>query len=113
MLPHKTIAATASLGLLVFPLLAVAYHQHHAQARADTVGQQPQIYLAQSSAKTKGAPVSVGDTVDMSRVKVVDQPEVYGLGIAPAGNIYAIVGDLLVRMNPETGKVLSILRQVD
>ncbi|MGR3199970.1 MAG: hypothetical protein ACU0DH_13930 [Paracoccus sp. (in: a-proteobacteria)] len=39
-------------------------------------------------------------------------PGSYGLGVSPAGHRYAIVGGYLVRIDDQSGKVLSVLRQL-
>lgn len=111
MLPRKIVAATASVGLLVLPIFAVAYNNDIAQAHAQPAAQHARMYQAKSDSAAD-ASVRVGDTVNLEQVDIVEEPEVYGLGFSPAGNRYAIIDNLLVRLNPDTGKVLSILREI-
>lgn len=111
MLPRKIIAATASVGLFVLPIFAVAYNHDIAQAHAQPVTEHARMYQAKSTSAADAA-VRVGDTVNLEQVDIVEEPEIYGLGLSPAGNRYAIIGNLLVRLNPNTGKVLSILREI-
>ena len=111
MLPRKIVAATASVGLLVLPIFAVAYNHDIAQAHAQPAAQHARMYQAKSDSAAD-ASVRVGDTVNLEQVDIVEEPEVYGLGLSPAGNRYAIIDNLLVRLNPDTGKVLSILREI-
>lgn len=57
--------------------------------------------------------IGVGQIVDLDRVHVISRPGLYGLGSAPAGQRYAIVNGRLVRVDRDTGRILSILRVVD
>lgn len=55
----------------------------------------------------------VGELIDWNRVHIVSRPGLYGLGAAPAGQRYAIVDGRLVRVDDDTGRILSILRVVE
>lgn len=57
--------------------------------------------------------IGVGDVIDWNGVHAVTRPGLYGLGDAPRGQRYAIVNGRLVRVDRETGRILSILRLVD
>lgn len=55
----------------------------------------------------------VGRTVDGNRLHRVSRPGLYGMSQPPAGSAYGIVDDRLIRFDPESGRILSIIRQVD
>ena len=112
MLPHRKVAATACLGLMLLPIFAVAQSHTFAQAHAEPAGHKMQLIQADSAGSDKKT-VRVGDTVSMEQIDIVEQPEIYGLGLSPADNRFAIIDNQLVRLDPETGKVLSILRQIN
>ena len=57
--------------------------------------------------------LSVGDVLDWDDIHIVNQPGLYGLGNPPDGNRYAIVDGRLVRVESETGRLLSIIRLVN
>ncbi|RNF33483.1 hypothetical protein A7A09_016755 [Paracoccus methylarcula] len=64
-------------------------------------------------AKKHGIRLGVGDFIDWDDVHIVTRPGRYGLSMPPDGNRYAIVDGQLVRVNRDSGKILSILRLVD
>lgn len=53
-----------------------------------------------------------GDFVHPSQVRLIDRPGVFGLSDAPDGDSYALIGDRLARIDPQTGQIMSILRKV-
>lgn len=55
----------------------------------------------------------VGDIVDWDNIHIVTQPGYYGLSTPPDGDRYAIIDGQLVRVNRESGQILSILRMVE
>lgn len=57
--------------------------------------------------------VVVGDVFDLNSIHIVTQPGLYGLGKPPASNSYAVIGGQLVRVDSDTGRLLSIIRMVD
>ena len=59
------------------------------------------------------AGVHVGDTLDPKRLHPVSRPGLYGIGHVPSGANYGVIDGLLVRYDPESRKVLSIVRAVD
>ena len=70
---------------------------------------------AETGAATMGArqAISVGDTLSRNRVHFVTEPGAYGLGRNVPGSEYAIANGRLIRIDPATLKVLSILRVQD
>lgn len=56
-------------------------------------------------------PVSVGERLAPAEIHVVAHPGRYGLGPQLRGSHYGIVGGQLIRFDPHTYKVQSILRQ--
>ena len=63
--------------------------------------------------KAAGDGFVVGDVLDLGTIHIINQPSLYGLGRPPNGNRYAIVAGSLVRIDSETGRLLSIIRLVD
>lgn len=63
--------------------------------------------------QAKKSPIRVGDVIDLGSVHVVTRPGAYGLSVPPAGDSYAIVDKRLVRVDSDSGKILSILRLID
>lgn len=57
--------------------------------------------------------LAVGDVLDWDDIHLIRQPGLYGLGDPPGGNRYAIVDGRLVRVESETGRLLSIIRLVN
>lgn len=140
---HRLVAATAGLLLAISPISAFAEPPAHAKAnkasRSVDKGKQHVIVkrdnaerriivagncppgLAKKSpacvppgqAKKHGIHHGVGDIINWNDVHVVTRPGRYGLSMPPDGNRYAIVDGQLVRVNEDSGKILSILRLVD
>lgn len=106
--PLYIIAATAVLGLSAISYTAVADNQPVVQDSTAT------LRLLASSADPHTTPrLKVGQRVDAAHIQLVDAPGVYGLSLPPDGNRYAIVAEHVVRVDPQTGKILSILRPID
>lgn len=49
----------------------------------------------------------------MQKLHEITRPGLYGLGRAPGDNRYGVIGDKLVRYDPQTGRILSVIRTVD
>lgn len=135
MTPHRTIRAVATGLLLSLAGLAFAAPPDinpsaqamrglvgHAHALSHTANRFAQAGCPPGATgagclppgQTKaGAGVVVGQVLNLKRAHIVSHPGRYGLGNAPSGNRYAIVGGHLVRVDAGSGKVLSILRMVD
>lgn len=71
-------------------------------------GQQAQE--AQATSRAVEHKLATGDILSPDQVEFIDHPGRYGLGTQLRGSRYAIVGDHLVRIDPATMQVLSILR---
>lgn len=56
---------------------------------------------------------AVGAVIDLGSVHLVSRPGLYGLGEPPKGQRYAVVNGRLMRVDRETGRILSIIRIVD
>ena len=69
--------------------------------------------MASTGGEGKAAGPQVGHTVKADTLHRVTRPGLYGMSQAPAGSAYGIVNDRLIRFDPATGRVLSIIRQVD
>lgn len=122
------IAAGAGLMLALSPAAAVQALQHGpgGQKPAATVVQPAPAALriaacapddrsagcAKGGARKSGG-ISVGQIVDPAHAHMITHPGRYGLSNAPGNNRYAVVAGKLVRIDEESGKILSILRSID
>ena len=88
--------AAAALAAVVAMVLHEPLLPHPAQAQESTIAAAPLI----------------GDVPRQELVTPIAVPGSYGLGVSPAGHRYAIVGGYLVRIDDQSGKVLSVLRQL-
>ena len=57
--------------------------------------------------------VRVGASVAPGKLHRVSRPGLYGMSEPPVCSAYGIVDNRLIRFDPESGRVLSIIRQVD
>lgn len=55
----------------------------------------------------------VGEHVDPQDLHQIQRPALYGIGQSPAGSAYGVVQGQLIRFDPLSLQVLSIIRQVD
>ncbi len=69
----------------------------------------PQAFAA-GAPDAESSEFGVGDVLPAEEVHIISQPGLYGLGPEPADSKYAIAHGMLIRIDPKTGKVLSILR---
>jgi len=90
-------------GLFVVPALA-CLAQQVGEAAAP---------VAQAIAEQPAAMLQVGDHLDAARLHQVTRPGLYGMSQAPMGSRYGIVDGKLIRYDPESAQVLSIIRQVE
>lgn len=58
-------------------------------------------------------PFKIGARVDPQELHVVTRPGLYGVGHPPRGNSYGVVNGRLIRFNPDTMQVLSVIRDID
>lgn len=67
-----------------------------------------------SFAPSKRRPaLQVGENYDPAKVHLVTEPGRYGLGTPPQGSQYAVIDSYLVRVEPVSMKVLSVIRLVN
>uniref|UniRef100_UPI00351A8736 hypothetical protein n=1 Tax=uncultured Paracoccus sp. TaxID=189685 RepID=UPI00351A8736 len=57
--------------------------------------------------------VMVGETAMPGRLHVISHPGRYGLGPDLPGSIYGVVDGMLVRIDPNTREIQSVIRRVD
>lgn len=57
--------------------------------------------------------LQVGESYDPAKVHLVTEPGRYGLGTPPQGSQYAVIDSYLVRVEPGSMKVLSVIRLVN
>ncbi|KGJ04114.1 hypothetical protein SAMN04487972_11465 [Paracoccus halophilus] len=84
-------------------------------AMAEQAGLMPQPAddaAAQAIAPARGG-LQVGQIIDGGGLHRVSRPGLYGMSQPPAGSAYGIMDDRLIRFDPESGRVLSIIRQVE
>ncbi|TWI36997.1 hypothetical protein IQ24_00787 [Paracoccus sulfuroxidans] len=60
-----------------------------------------------------GKGISVGEALPPGKIHVITRPGLYGMGEPPRGSRYGIVNGRLIRFDPGTSRVLSVIRQVD
>ncbi|AUH33982.1 hypothetical protein [Paracoccus tegillarcae] len=58
----------------------------------------------------KDKPIAVGDVLSAGQLHIITEPGLYGLGRKVGKSEYAVSGGQLIRVDPKTLKVLSILR---
>lgn len=88
------------------PIAAIAV----ATALAVGIAEMPQMHWASMSAMAQSAGFSVGDKLATAEVHIINNPGRYGLGPPPAGSAYAVAHGMLIRIDPKSGQVLSIMR---
>ncbi|MDO5613565.1 MAG: hypothetical protein Q4G14_10040 [Paracoccus sp. (in: a-proteobacteria)] len=116
---HRGVAAVfvllTAVALVPLPLIAQAQGngrgQDSAQSCAPGLASRDPACAPAGQAQQNG--LQVGDVLNLGSIHIVTHPGLYGLGTPPAGDHYAIVNGRLIRVDGETGKVLSILRIVD
>ncbi|WGR62546.1 hypothetical protein E3U26_17470 (plasmid) [Paracoccus ferrooxidans] len=96
---QSLILAAALIGLLAPATLAQGVGQAAKANAQATFGQ--------------SAMLRVGDRLDSARLHQVTRPGLYGMSEAPSGSRYGIVDGKLIRYDPESAQVLSIIHQVD
>lgn len=70
------------------------------------------IFVGDAAAQSKGQ-VVIGEVVPASKIHIISHPGRYGLGPELPGSQYAIVDNMLVRLDPKTHEIQSIIRRVD
>ncbi|WP_282603008.1 hypothetical protein [Paracoccus sp. PARArs4] len=55
----------------------------------------------------------VGDIAPRDGTHIVSRPGLYGLSVPPEGDVYAVLGGQLVRLDATSRKILSRMRPVD
>lgn len=113
MLVSRCLVAAFCIAASLAPALVVAGSVVNLQSVRNVEMPNAQMTLVQGSSKNAKYSPMVGDRVNTKRVHMVENPGKYGLGRAPAKDRYAIIGHQLVRINPNTGQILSIIRRVD
>lgn len=68
------------------------------------------VAAAVGAASADSVKVVAGEAPPIDSIYFIDEPGVYGLGPEIPGSRYAIVANVLVRLDSKTNKVLSILR---
>lgn len=64
-------------------------------------------------AAQEGGGLRVGGRLDPARLHPVKRPGLYGMSEPPPGSRYGIVEGRLIRYDPGSAQVLSIIREVD
>ncbi|RDW12549.1 hypothetical protein [Paracoccus thiocyanatus] len=77
------------------------------------IGQQAGRADQAAAPADRPAVLRVGDRLEEVRLHMVTRPGLYGMSQAPDGSRYGIVDGKLIRYDPESAQVLSIIRQVD
>lgn len=66
-----------------------------------------------AAAAAKLEAFGVGDVLSRDEVHIITSPGLYGLGPEPPGSRYAVSRGKLIRIDPSTYQVKSILRRQD
>lgn len=109
---HKTTATVAGLVLALSAFATVVQPglaPQQPQPQPEAIAPEPYLHAAGGTPPA----ISIGEPVDAARVHVVAEPGLYGLSEPPPENRYAIVDGHLVRVDEDSGKILSILREVE
>lgn len=91
----RPVAASAAAAVLAYCFTVSSFAQG---ATNDGAASSPPIF-------------QVGDILPEADVHIVTSPGVYGLGPEPPGSRYAVAHGMLIRVDAETTKVLSVLRE--
>lgn len=83
------------------------------QDRPMAKGAAPAPASPRQAAREGGGSLRVGGTVDAALLHPVTRPGLYGMSQPPAGSRYGIIAGQLIRYDPDSVQVLSIIRQVD
>lgn len=102
----KQRARLACLVSLVFAGMALAD-----QARAPTLPGAVSVPEVQAALVPR-AP-QVGQHIDASQLHPVRRPGLYGVSGSPVGSRYGVIDGRLIRYDPDTMRVQSIIRPVD
>lgn len=109
--PH--LAAAAAGGLLLAAVTAIG-DDRAPPAPAPLVA----VEVAQAAPPATGGPAArrsfrVGDIAPQDRLHRITTPGLYGLSDPPSGDAYAILDGELIRIQKDSGKILSVLWRVE
>ncbi len=90
--------------------LTLAVGSNHDKSSDATLIMADQMSFAPSKRRPS---LQVGERYDPSKVHLVTEPGRYGLGTPPQGSQYAVIDSYLVRVEPGSMKVLSVIRLVN
>ncbi|UXU74889.1 MULTISPECIES: hypothetical protein [unclassified Paracoccus (in: a-proteobacteria)] len=82
-------------------------------AQPATLGQAGSHGSADPDTAAIAAPLRIGERLDAQRLHKVTRPGLYGMSHPPPGSRYGIIDGRLIRYDPESETVLSIIRQID
>ncbi|MFT4012936.1 MAG: hypothetical protein QM682_05925 [Paracoccus sp. (in: a-proteobacteria)] len=102
MTKHKHRSSLILVAALAFGGMALAD-----QDRAPGAEQRVRLDLGESGQ------IRVGQTLDPRALHRISRPGLYGLSQSPRGSAYGISQGRLIRYDPASLKVISIIRQVD
>ncbi|MDS9468673.1 hypothetical protein RGQ15_13990 [Paracoccus sp. MBLB3053] len=57
--------------------------------------------------------IMIGAPVGTDRLHHITRPGLYGISAPPAGSTYGVIDGYLIRYDPQTMQVQSIIRQID
>lgn len=60
-----------------------------------------------------GAKLRVGARIDPTRLHPVTRPGLYGVGQSPPGSSYGIIAGRLIRYDPDSLRIQSIIREIE
>lgn len=74
---------------------------------------------ATSALRTEPAPATsrqalrIGDAIEPSAIHLITRPGLYGIGNPPRGSRYGVAEGRLIRFDPQTMQLQSVIRAVD
>ncbi|MDF3605595.1 hypothetical protein PE067_05205 [Paracoccus sp. DMF-8] len=80
---------------------------------ARNLGDDPARLNTGNGTAQSGGAFKIGARVDPQELHVVTRPGLYGMGHPPRGNSYGVVNGRLIRFDPDTMQLLSVIRDVD
>lgn len=72
----------------------------------------PTAATARNPLAQAGEP-QVGARIDPARLHRVTRPGLYGVGHSPPGSSYGVIGGRLIRYDPDSLRVQSIIREIE
>lgn len=70
-------------------------------------------FAAVAASPAGGVSFRIGDRISEDKLHPVTRPGLYGIGRVPSGSSYGVSEGRLIRYDPETMQIQSVIRRVD